>query len=76
MVQILLYIKMSSVFSLTEPQKNFDLTLSGHVFLSQPTCRSTSARHAANPFHKERHPNAQGKTQNLILLIRLLTNYL
>ena len=32
-----------------------------------------SARHAANPFHKERHPNAQGKIQTLKLLIRLLT---
>ena len=36
------------------------------------SCRSTPARHAANPFHKERHPNAQGKTQTLN---RLLTNY-
>ena len=35
-------------------------------------CRSTPARHAANPFHKERHPNAQGETQTLT---RLLTNY-
>ena len=26
---------------------------------------STPARHAANPFHKERQPNAQGKTQTL-----------
>ena len=35
-------------------------------------CRSAPARHAANPFHKERHPNAQGKTQTLT---RLLTKY-
>ena len=35
-------------------------------------CRSTPARHAANTSHKERHPNAQGKTQTLT---RLLTNY-
>ena len=35
-------------------------------------CRSTPARHAANHFHKDRHPNAQGKTQTLT---RLLTNY-
>ena len=35
-------------------------------------CRSTPARHAANTFHKERQPNAQGKTQTST---RLLTNY-
>ena len=34
-------------------------------------CRSTSARHAANPFQTERHPNAQGRTQTSKLIIRL-----
>ena len=44
----------------------------GMSFPQRGDCRSTPARHAANPFHKERHPNAQGKTQTLT---RLLTNY-
>ena len=44
----------------------------GMFFLQMWECRSTPARHAANPFHKERHPNAQGRTQTLT---RLLTNY-
>ena len=41
-------------------------------FPKKGECRSTPARHAANPFHKERHPNAQGITQTLT---RLRTNY-
>ena len=45
------------------------------LFLKKGECRSTSARHAANPFQTERHPNAQRNTQTLKLLIRLLTNY-
>ena len=44
----------------------------GMSFPQRGECRSTPARHAANPFHKERHPNAQGKTQTPT---RLLTNY-
>ena len=44
----------------------------GMSFPQRGECRSTPTRHAANPFHKERHPNAQGKTQTLT---RLLTNY-
>ena len=47
----------------------------GMSFPKGGECRSTPARHAANPFQPERHPNAQGKTQTLILKIRLLTNY-
>ena len=27
-------------------------------------CRSTPARHAANPYRKERHPNAQKKLKH------------
>ena len=34
----------------------------GRFFLGRRECRSTSARHAANPFQKEGHSNAQGKT--------------
>ena len=33
----------------------------GMSFPRKGEFRSTSARHAANPFHKERHPNGQGK---------------
>ena len=33
----------------------------GCLFFKKGDCGSTSASHAANPFHKERHPNAQGK---------------
>ena len=44
----------------------------GMSFTQKGECRSTPARHAAIPFHKERHPNAQGITQTLT---RLLTNY-
>ena len=44
----------------------------GMSFPQRGECRSTPARQSANPFHKERHPNAQGKTQ---ILTRLLTNY-
>ena len=44
----------------------------GISFPQKGECRSTPARRAAKTFHKERHPNAQGKTQNLT---RLLTNY-
>ena len=44
----------------------------GDVFPQGGECRSTRARHSANPFHKERHPNAQEKTQTLT---RFLTNY-
>ena len=49
-------------------------TEQGDVFSAKGggECRSTPARHAANPFHTERHPNAQGKTKTLT---RLLTNY-
>ena len=43
----------------------------GCLFLKRGECRSTSARHAANSFHKERHPNAQGRTQTSKLIIRL-----
>ena len=39
-------------------------------------CRSTTVRHAASPYQPERNPNAQGEIQTVILLIRLLTNYL
>ena len=41
-------------------------------FPKRGECCSTPARHAVNPFHKERHPKARGKTQTLT---RLLTNY-
>ena len=47
----------------------------GMSFPKKGECRSTSARHAANPFHKERHPNAQGKTQASKLIIKHLTIY-
>ena len=47
----------------------------GMSFPQKGECCSTPARHVADPLHKERHPNAQGKTQTLILLIRLLINY-
>ena len=43
----------------------------GCLFLERGECRSTSAGHVANPVQTERHPNAQGKTQTLIVLIRL-----
>ena len=43
------------------PQRKRRLSV-GMFFPQKRECRSTSARHAANPFHKERHPNAQGKT--------------
>ena len=33
----------------------------GMLFPQKAECRSTSARYAANPFHKERHPIAQRK---------------
>ena len=36
----------------------------GMSFPKKGECRSTSARHAANPFHRQRHPNAQWKTLN------------
>ena len=41
----------------------------GMSFPQREECRSTPARHAANPFHKERHPNAQGETQTLTRLL-------
>ena len=44
------------------------------LFLKKGQCRSTPARYAARPYQPERHANAQGGTQTLILLIRLLTN--
>ena len=44
------------------------------LFLKKGQCRSTPARHAARPYQPKRHANAQGGTQTLILLIRLLTN--
>ena len=47
----------------------------GMSFPQKGECRSSSARHAAKPFQTERHPNAQGKAQTLILLIRLSTKY-
>ena len=53
------------------PQQKIRLSM-GMSFPQRGECRSTPARHAANPFHKERHPNAQGKTQTLT---RLLTEY-
>ena len=53
------------------PQQKRRLRM-GMSFPQRGECRSTPARHAADPFHKERHPNAQGKTQTLT---RLLTNY-
>ena len=59
---------------LTTPRQKRRLSM-GMSFLQNGECRSTFARHAANIFQTERHPNAQGKTQTLILLIRLLTNY-
>ena len=34
----------------------------GMSFPKKGECRSTPARHAANPFHRQRHPNAQWKT--------------
>ena len=52
--------------------------LSSNPFLTASyfiQCRSTPARQAANPYHQERHPFAQGKTHILKLLIRLLTDY-
>ena len=42
------------------PQQKRRLSM-GCLFLKSGECSSTSARHAAKPFHKERHPNAQGK---------------
>ena len=53
------------------PQQKRKLSI-GMSFPQRGQCRSTPARHAANPFHKERDPNAQGKTQTLT---RLLTDY-
>ena len=47
----------------------------GMSFLQKGECRSTPMRHAASPYQPKRHPNAQGETQTLILIIRLLTNY-
>ena len=32
-------------------------------------CRSTPARHAANPYREERHPNAQKKLKQFIKLL-------
>ena len=43
----------------------------GMSFPKKRECRSTSARHAANPFQTERHRNAQGRTQISKLRIRL-----
>ena len=34
----------------------------GMSFPKKGECRSSPARHAANPFHRQRHPNAQWKT--------------
>ena len=34
-------------------------------------CRSTPARHAANPYQREGHPDAQEKLEHYILSIRL-----
>ena len=45
--------------------KERDGTFSPELRESMYYCRSTSAMHAANPFHKERHHIAQGKTQTL-----------
>ena len=45
------------------------------LFFKRGECCSTPARPAASPYQPKRHPNAQGGTQILILLIRLLTNY-
>ena len=42
------------------PQKR-RLRAWGCLFLKKGECRSTPARHAANPSHKQRHPNAQKK---------------
>ena len=38
-------------------------------------CRSTPVRHAASPYQPKRHPKAQGETQTILLLSRLLVNY-
>ena len=34
-------------------------------------CRSTPARHAANPYHQEKHPDAQEKLKHYIISIKL-----
>ena len=34
-------------------------------------CRNTPARHAANPYQRERHPDAQEKLKQYILSTRL-----
>ena len=31
------------------------------------TCRGTPVRHAANPYHQERHPDAQEKLKHYII---------
>ena len=56
------------------PRQKRRLTM-GMSFPKRGECRSTSARHAANPFQTKRHPRTQRKTQTLTLLIRFLTNY-
>ena len=40
-------------------------------FPQKGECRSTPARHAANPCQNERHPNAQSKLKTFVPLIQL-----
>ena len=43
----------------------------GWLFLKRRECRSTPARHAANLYQRERHPDAQEKLKHYILSTRL-----
>ena len=43
----------------------------GMSFPKKGECRSTPARHAANPYQPERHPDAQEKLRHYILSTRL-----
>ena len=58
----------------TPPRQKRNLSM-GCLFLKKGECRSTPATHAASPYQPKRHPIAQGETQTLMLVIRLLTNY-
>ena len=56
----------SSPSSIPPPPRRPKRKLSiGMSFPKDGECRSTPGRHAVKPYHQERHPNAQGKTQTL-----------
>ena len=37
-----------------------------YILFARTHCRSTPAKHAANPYHREKHPDAQEKLKHYI----------